>query len=153
MRLVPVGRVGRPHGVDGSFVVDGASEDPERFVLGASVLVDGTPARVISHKRVAKGRPAIRLDRPAERGATLAVPASDLPVPEEGGWYTFELVGLAVEDEGGAPLGLVVDVYPGTANDNLELDNGTLVPLIDDAVREVDRSAGRIVVNRGFLGL
>ena len=29
--LVPVGRVGRPHGVDGSFFVDGPSDRPERF--------------------------------------------------------------------------------------------------------------------------
>ena len=29
--LVVVGRVGRPHGVDGAFVVEGASEDPRRF--------------------------------------------------------------------------------------------------------------------------
>ena len=46
MSLVPVGRVGRPHGVDGSFFVDGASEAPERFALGATLLVDGEPAEV-----------------------------------------------------------------------------------------------------------
>ena len=52
----------------------------------------------------------------------------------------------------GRDLGSVVEVYPGVANDNLELADGTLVPLIDDAVRTVDLAAGRIVVERGFLG-
>ena len=43
-----VGRVGRPHGVDGSFFVDGASDADERFAAGATLLVDGAPAEASS---------------------------------------------------------------------------------------------------------
>ena len=32
---VAVGRVGKPHGIRGAFVVEDASEDPERFAVGA----------------------------------------------------------------------------------------------------------------------
>ena len=42
-------------------------------------------------------------------------------------------------------------VHPGAANDNLELDDGSLVPLIEDAVRSIGLEEGMIVVNRGFL--
>ena len=42
-------------------------------------------------------------------------------------------------------------VRPGTANDNLELGDGSLVPLIEDAVREIDLDGSRIVVHGGFL--
>jgi ribosomal 30S subunit maturation factor RimM len=42
-------------------------------------------------------------------------------------------------------------VHPGAANDNVELEDGTLVPLVEDAVRDVDLAAGRLVVARGFL--
>ncbi|MGH3076576.1 MAG: ribosome maturation factor RimM, partial [Gaiellaceae bacterium] len=59
--LVTLGRVGRPHGADGSFVVEGGSRDPRRFAVGASVLVDGAPATVVAFRRVGKGRLAIRL--------------------------------------------------------------------------------------------
>ncbi len=41
---------------------------------------------------------------------------------------------------------------PAIANDNLELDDGTLLPLIDDAIVDVDVSGGRVVVVRGFIG-
>ena len=44
VELVVVGRVGRPHGVDGSFFVEGGSEAAERFARGATLLVDGEPA-------------------------------------------------------------------------------------------------------------
>ena len=35
---VVVGRVGKSHGLDGSFVVENASEAPERFEVGAELL-------------------------------------------------------------------------------------------------------------------
>jgi ribosomal 30S subunit maturation factor RimM len=70
---VAVGRVGRPHGRDGSFVVEQASEDEARFASGARVYVGREPATVLASKR-AGGRLVVRLDRQAERGAVLAVP-------------------------------------------------------------------------------
>jgi ribosomal 30S subunit maturation factor RimM len=41
---VVVGRVGKSHGLDGSFVVEIASEAPERFEVGAELIVEGVPA-------------------------------------------------------------------------------------------------------------
>jgi 16S rRNA processing protein RimM len=148
--LVPVGRVGRPHGLDGAFVVERPSEDEDRFAVGARLYVDGEAAEILLSRRVGGGRRAIRLDRAPPRGATLAVPRSQLAVPDEGHYYVFQLVGLTTVDEDGRPLGLVRDVLPGPANDNLELDSGALVPLIEDAIVEIDLEAGRIVVARGF---
>jgi 16S rRNA processing protein RimM len=146
---VTVGRVGRPHGLDGSFVVEDASEDPARFAVGATLLVGGEPARIEGSKR-ARGRPVIRLDRRPERGAALEVQRDDLPPPEPGSFYVFKLVGLEVVEEGGRTLGRVSDVAPGIANDVLELDSGLALPLVEDCVREIDVEAGRIAVARGF---
>jgi 16S rRNA processing protein RimM len=146
---VVVGRVGRPHGLDGSFFVEDASTAEERFAVGARLLVDGEDARVLERKQ-SGGRPVIRLDRSVRRGAALEVPRSDLPAPEEDAYYVFQLVGLAVEEEGGRTLGRVADVAPGPANDVLELDSGLALPLVEDCVREVDLAAGRIVVAPGF---
>jgi 16S rRNA processing protein RimM len=150
-RLVPIGRVGRPHGLDGAFVVEHASDDDGRWHVGASLLVDGLAATIELSRRVGGGRRAIRLDRPAERGAVLAVERSELPSPGPDSYYAFQLVGLSVVDEDGGELGKVRLVHPGTANDNLELDDGSLVPLIEDAVRTIDLDGGRIVVDGGFL--
>lgn len=145
-----MGRVGRPHGIDGSFFVEDASEDESRFARGARILVDGEPAEVVVLKRGAGGRTVIRLDREARRGATLAVPRAELPEPEEGTYYVFQLVGLGVEEEGGRRLGTVTDVHNGPANDAIELDTGLLLPLHAACVREVDLEAGRVVVAAGF---
>jgi 16S rRNA processing protein RimM len=147
--LVAVGRVGRPHGLDGAFAVEQASNAVERFAQGAEIYVDGRPARIEESKR-ARGRPVIRLDRPVERGAVLAVPRSDLPPPEADSYYVFDLVGLTVEEEGGRELGRVVEVAPGVANDVVELDTGLALPLVDACVKQVDVTGGRIVVAPGF---
>lgn len=149
--LVPIGRVGRPHGLDGAFVVERASPDDRRWQVGATVLADGVPATITLSRRAGGSRRAIRLDRDVVRGAELAVDASELPPPDPDSFYVFQLVGLDAVDEDGAPLGRVVDVHPGAANDNVELEDGTLVPLVEDAVREVDVAAGRLVIARGFL--
>jgi 16S rRNA processing protein RimM len=148
---VVIGRVGRPHGLDGAFVVVDASEDERRWRVGATLLADGQPATVELVRRVGGGRRAIRLDRPVDRGTVLTIPAAELPPPDPDSFYAFQLVGLLAVEDGGRELGTVVEVHPGLANDNVELDDGTLVPLIEDAVRAVDLDARRIVVTPGFL--
>lgn len=148
---VPIGRVGRPHGLDGAFVVEDASDDERRWEIGARLFVEGSPARVELHRRVGGGRHAIRLDRPVERGATLSVPLTDLPPPDPESYYAFQLLGLTAVEDGGRELGRVVEVHPGVANDNVELEDGRLVPLIEDAIRAIDLERGRVVVTPGFL--
>ena len=145
-----VGRVGRAHGLDGSFVVEGASEAEERFAVGAELLAAGDAVRVVGRKR-SGGRLVIRVDRPLARGTELQIRRADLPPSSDpDSYYVFELVGLAVEEEGGRPLGRVADVAPGPANDVLELDSGLALPLVGACVTEVDLDGGRIVVAPGF---
>jgi 16S rRNA processing protein RimM len=150
--LVRVGRVGRPHGVDGAFVVEDASEDPQRFAVGSELRVDGEPARITVSRRVGGRRRAIKLDRRVERGAELTVRRDELaPLPPDS-YYVADLVGLEVLDERGEVVGAVRHVHPGPANDALELDTGLLLPLVEDCVREVDLAGGRIHLNPGFTG-
>jgi 16S rRNA processing protein RimM len=147
--LVDVGRVGKPHGLDGSFFVEHASEEEAHFAKGATLHVEGAPAKVVASKR-SRGRPVIRLDREVPRGAELAVLRDELPPTGEDEYYEFQLIGLAVEEEGGRSLGRVVALHPGPANDALELEGGLLLPLVAACVQEVDLDAGRIQVARGF---
>jgi 16S rRNA processing protein RimM len=146
---VSVGRVGKAHGLDGSFVVEDASDVPERFRVGAELLVEGEPARVVA-ARQARGRPVIRLDRRVSRGASLQIPVDALEPTGDDEYYVFELVGLVVQEEGGDVLGTVRDVAPGVANDVLELDSGVALPMVEDCIRAVDLTSGRILVAPGF---
>lgn len=148
-RWVTVGRVGRPHGLDGCFVVERPSEDPERFRVGARLYAGREPAVVTARKR-AGGRLVIGLDRPVARGQALELPASELPPPGEGEYYAFQLEGLGVVDDAGRELGRVASVEAGVANDVLALDSGLLLPLVEDCVLDVDLDAGRIVVARSY---
>jgi len=136
--------------LDGAFVVEGGSDDPRRFEVGASILVDGREATIVASRRVGKGRHAIKVDGPAARGAGLAVRRADLPPPDEGSYYVADLVGLTVVDERGNEVGVITDVLPGPANDALELDTGALFPLVEDCVREIDLAARRVRLNPGF---
>jgi 16S rRNA processing protein RimM len=149
--LVTVGKVGRPHGLGGAFVVERPSEDAARFAVGAKLHVDGEPAEVTESKRGGGGRVVIKLDRKVERGSVLQVPKGDLPPPDPDGYYVFQLVGLEVVEEGGRSLGRVADVAHYPANDVLELEGGTVLPLVGECIREIDTEGGRIVVAPGFI--
>jgi 16S rRNA processing protein RimM len=146
---VTAGRVGRAHGLDGSFYVAHASES---FVVGGEVVIAGRVARV---ERVAgtPQKPIVRLsgieDRAAAeglRGEPMLVEAGAL---EEGEYLAADLVGCAVPG-----VGVVRRVIPGPSCDVLEVgDEGVLIPFISDAVKRVDTDARTIDVDVVFLGL
>jgi 16S rRNA processing protein RimM len=149
-RTVSVGRVGRAHGYDGSFYVDGA-ERP--LAEGDRVSVAGRESRV-ERRGGTDARPLLRLagvsDRPAAialHGERLLVAEAAAPL-EEGEWLAEDLLGLRVEG-----LGEVRRVIDGPSCSVLELDDGTLVPFVADAVVSIDSGRGSIEVDRAFLGL
>jgi 16S rRNA processing protein RimM len=147
--LVTVGRVGRPHGLDGSFVVERPSDNERLFEPGATLYADGVPVTVAGRKR-SGGRLVLRVEPATPRGVELAVPRSALPAPEPDSYYVFQLRGLEVVDERGRRLGAVQDVTPGVANDVLELDSGVALPMHEECIRRIDVAAGTIVVASGF---
>lgn len=146
---VPIGKVGRPHGIDGAFFVEQPSDDARWWRTGATFLAGGTPVEVVAH-RTSSGRPVIKLEPPVERGAILEVERDSLPPTDEDEYYAFELLGLEVVEETGRALGKVESVTSGVANDVLELDSGVLLPMVEDCIRRIDLAVGRIDVARGF---
>jgi 16S rRNA processing protein RimM len=148
-RQVTAGRVGRPHGLDGSFHVVYPTQE---LSVGGEVEVGGLRA-VIERLAGTAERPILRLagvgDRDAAerlRGEELMVDAGEL---EEGEYLTEDLVGCEVPG-----LGAVRRVMALPSCDVLEVgDDGVLVPLISDAVSRIDLDERVIEVDRRFLGL
>jgi 16S rRNA processing protein RimM len=154
-----VGRVGRAHGLDGSFYVTGAR--PRLLALGASVNVAGKAARIV---RLAgtEGRPIVRLsgveDRPAAealRGLELTVEQAQAPTLGKGEWWAHELEGCEVR-AGRRVLGRVSRLLELPSCEALEVERergagSLLVPMVKDAIRDVDVDARRIEVNLEFL--
>jgi 16S rRNA processing protein RimM len=146
---VRIGRVGRPHGIDGAFFVEQPSDDGRWWQTGATFLAGSERVEVVAHRR-SSGRPVIKLDRRVERGTLLEVERDALPATDEDEYYAFQLLGLEVVEETGRPLGRVTAVEPGVANDVLELDSGVLLPMVEDCVVAIDLDVGRITVAAGF---
>jgi len=155
------GRVGRAHGLDGSFYVTGPR--PRLLTLGAAVKVAGRTA-VILRRAGTDQRPIVRLegveDRLAAeglRGATLMVESSQAPALAKGEWWAHELEGCEVVD-GERLLGTVARVIELPSCEALEVrpqEHGEplLVPMVKDAIRGVQTSERRIEINLDFLGL
>jgi 16S rRNA processing protein RimM len=154
------GRVGRPHGLDGSFYVTGPR--PRLLTIGASVIIAGRTVAIIRRAGTDR-RPIVRLvgveDRGAAealRGLPLAVPEHEVPALAEGEWWAHELEGCRVAD-GEQLLGTVSRLIELPSCEALEVERvgggRLLVPLVKDAIRRVAPAERRIEVDVDFLGL
>lgn len=154
------GRVGRPHGLDGSFVV---AEANALLLQACDAVTVGGSERSVACLAGHAGRPLLRLegcsDRDAARalqGQELLVPRSLAPALGEDEWWAEDLEGLTVLD-GATAVGTVSRLLGLPSCDVLEVariqgGEPLLVPLISDAVRTVDLRLGRIDVDLRFLG-
>ncbi len=82
-------------------------------------------------------------------GRALALPEHELPAPEPGEYYVYQLAGLDVVTTGGDSLGTIESSFSNGANEVLVVrDAGRehLIPLIADVVRAVDLDARRVVI-------
>jgi len=154
------GTVGRPHGLDGSFHVSQAI--PGLLGVGARLLV-GARERHIVRRAGTDRRVILRLegcdDRSAAealRGEELLAPRADAPELDADEWWAEDLEGCAVHDSG-RPIGTVRRLRALPSCEVLEVARSDrtedlLVPLVSDAVRQVDLVRREIDVDLRFLG-
>jgi 16S rRNA processing protein RimM len=152
--MVPAGRVGRPHGLDGSFHV--TRPVPALLDEGAVLEVEGRPVRVERRAGSAE-RPIVRLEGCASRehaealrGADLLAPLAAAPSLEEDEFWARDLEGCTVVD-GVREVGVVTRMIALPSCEALEVGD-RLIPLVRDAIRSIDIAARRIDVDLAFLG-
>jgi 16S rRNA processing protein RimM len=161
-RWLRAGVVGRPHGLDGSFHVGRPvpallADDIDVRVGDAQLHVE----RLAGHA----GAPILRLegcseraDAEALRGREILVARTRAPELEEDEWWAEDLEGCRVRD-GDEEVGVVSRLLELPSCEVLEVVRhedpdrpALLVPLIADAVRDVDVKRGMIDIDLRFLG-
>ena len=152
---VAVGRVVAPWGARGEVKVEVMTDFPDRFCPEEEVYIDGSPL-TIERCRWHKGRAIVKLAtidsiETAEkiRGQFVEVPREQLRSLSEDEYYQFEIVGLEVWTTEGQFIGRVSRIIPTGSNDVYLVSwegREVLVPAIEDVVKSVDVSGGRIVI-------
>ncbi len=157
--LIVLGVIAGAHGVRGDAKVK-AFGDPARLCdYGPFLDERGAPIATPARARAGGGGTVVvsfrerftREQIEAMRGRLLHAPRTALGDDlGEDEFYHADLIGLAVEDLQGAPLGCVRAVFDFGAGDMLEIegpDGPFLLPFTRAAVPHVDLAGGRLVAD------
>ncbi|HEV2368966.1 MAG TPA: ribosome maturation factor RimM [Acidimicrobiales bacterium] len=135
-----MGRIARPHGLDGHVLVELTTNRHERLDPGSRLYAAGAadgqggPGRELC---VATSSPHLGRWIVAFEGVTDRSGADELrgailsaePVEDPDALWVHELVGCRLVDQAGTDLGRIDAVQANPASDLLVLDGGGLVPL------------------------
>ncbi|WP_336485437.1 ribosome maturation factor RimM [Methylobacterium nigriterrae] len=162
--LVLLGEFGRAHGLNGEIRLKSYTADPAGIATyGPLRTADGRRIEIVSARPAPGPAPDIlvaRVKGVSDRSAAEALNRTGLYVPretlgqaeDEDEFFTADLVGLAVVDTGGKPLGTVVSVPNYGGGDLLEIrpEAGgptALLPFTKAFVPGLDVPGGRVTVD------
>lgn len=162
--LFRVGCVATTHGVRGEVKVYPTTEEPQRFKKYKEVLVKDPQGRrqersmQIESVKFFKQMVILKLrecdtmeDAELLRGAELYVPREKAVPLKENEYYISDLIGMQVESDEGALLGVLDDVIQTGANDVYVVKQADgreiLLPAIKECIRQVDVEARHMVIH------
>lgn len=153
---VAVGRVGRPHGLDGTVFVWPDTDDPHRFESGARVQAEGRGPLVVERTRTHKERFLVKFAAVSDRTSAEKLRGAELfieerqrrPLDSEEFWPD-ELEGLEVRTPSGRLVGRVRGVEWSDTQNRLviETEKGLReVPFVDELVPSVNLPDGYLTL-------
>ena len=151
-----IGRINAPWGLKGHVKVTPLTTNPERFVVGAVMLLKGVRAR-IEDIETPLGFPCVLFEghegrnaAEALRGVIIEIAETDLPPLPEGEYYAHDLVGMDVVTTSGGSVGRLEQVLVTGANDvylvRLPNQKDVLIPALEHIVIEIDVPGKRMVI-------
>jgi 16S rRNA processing protein RimM len=169
-KYLQIARVLRPHGVRGDLRIQVITSFPDRMNERPNVFIGPAPD---SYRATREGLKAFRITRAhrdkgdqwlihlsgiddrdaaeAFRTMSVFVPIEDATPLQDGEFYLFQLMGLAVVSTDGKALGTLTQVLETGANDVLvvkgEVYGEVLLPLIDGVIQQVDLPGRTITVH------
>lgn len=156
--FILIGKIRRPHGVDGKMMIDPYSESVDRFKPGNKVLIGEDHQPQVIQTRRAMDRAMLitfkDITDPDQAGLFrnkfIYILKDDLPALPDGEYYHFDLVGLNVFDIDDQMLGVLTEVLETGANDVfvVKSENGEeiLLPAIESVIISVNLKAAMMVV-------
>jgi 16S rRNA processing protein RimM len=126
-----VGRIVKPHGIEGEVVVVLSTDRDERVQVGSELDSDRGPL-VVDASRRDRDRWLVRFDRIVDRASAEDWRGTVLraePIDDPDVLWIHELIGCRVRSTDGVERGVVDAVQANPASDLLVLDGGALVPL------------------------
>jgi len=164
-RFLIVGQVIRPHGIRGELRVRLLTNYPERFkqleqvVLGSDPEAPPEASTVYAVERTRLHQvwgilKLVGIDTPEEaerlRKQYVLVPLQDAVPLEDGEYYHYQLIGLAMYTDTGENLGEVREILETGANDVYVVQSPRygelLIPAIESVVQTIDLEARRITI-------
>ncbi len=153
-----VGRIVGAHGIRGEAKMVILTDDPDHLLDLRRVYFndDPTPHR-LSHIRF-HARQALltfpeitdRDSADALRGTVIRISGSQARPPAEGEFYHYQLIGLSVYDEAGAPLGKLVEILEAGEVDTYVVRDETgyeqFFPALREVVLDINPAENRVVV-------
>jgi 16S rRNA processing protein RimM len=159
MGLIEIGRLGRPHGLQGEqALVPCTFSAPELEAIESFTWrgPDGaTRPLTLASARATHGKMLVRFTEARDRDGAAALTngrllAEDerLPDPGPGVAYNFQLIGLEVVTEEGRIVGTVAEIWPTPAHPVLVVrgPGEVLIPNISEFVKAVSLADRRITV-------
>jgi 16S rRNA processing protein RimM len=148
--FLAVGKIRRPHGVNGDVLVEIYTDFPERLLPKMILYVgENHQAVTVARRREHKDGLLLAFEKYSTpeavgvfRNQILYSDRKDSPKLAKGEFYQYELLGLIVSDESGSELGTLSEVIETGANDVYVVTDKTgrelLLPAIQDVVLEID---------------
>ena len=154
-----VGKILSPHGIKGYLKVEPLSDYPRRFEAGATLWSEVIDAELCVEMVSVQGEILLVLfegiaDRTAAEkfiNSYLYINEEDAAELPEGHYYYYQLVGLAVYEQGtGALIGELDEIMPYTANDIYVIKRSgapdLLLPAVKSVIKNIDIVNHRIEV-------
>jgi 16S rRNA processing protein RimM len=161
--MIEIGRILKPHGIQGQLKVRLYSDNFEDFISRGFVYVKKETRTWRLEYTVERVEPPFlylyadevktRTEAEALCGLPLLLNRNDLEEPDEGEHYVVDLIGLNVVDENGVKLGVLKDVLQHGAADVYVVrgPRGFMFPAVKRVITKVDIDAGVMLVDSKML--
>lgn len=159
-KLLLMGKIIRPHGLEGAMRVQSYAESHQSFLRAGTVILKVDKGefhefKVLSirpHKRILLMKlKGFRSFEEAERfrGAEVFIKKDFVRNPDRNEYYWYEIIGLKVYLSSGRYIGTITDIIPTGSNDiyiSRDGESEVLIPATHDVVKEIDLEEKRMII-------